>query len=159
MKITIITVGKLKEKYWKDAISEYEKRLSRYCNFQIIEVSDEKTTEQPSFQEADIIKEKEGNRILKALKDDMFVITLEISGKQLSSEEFADKIQSLQIKGTSHICFIIGGSLGLHQIVLNKSNYALSFSNMTFPHQLMRVVLIEQVYRCFRIINHEPYHK
>jgi 23S rRNA (pseudouridine1915-N3)-methyltransferase len=159
MKITIITVGKLKEKYWKDAIGEYVKRLGRYCNFQILEVSDEKTMEQPSFQEAEIIKDKEGTRILKALKDDMFVITLEINGIHLSSEEFAYKIQTLQIKGNSHICFIIGGSLGLHQMVLKKSNYSLSFSNMTFPHQLMRVVLVEQIYRCFRIINHEPYHK
>ena len=105
------------------------------------------------------IRSKEGERILKYIKDDAYVITLEIKGKQLTSEELADKIDKLGIQGTSHIVFIIGGSIGLGQEVLNRSNYALSFSKMTFPHQLMRVILLEQIYRSYRIINNEPYHK
>lgn len=159
MRVTVITVGKLKEKYLKDAVNEYEKRLSRYCTFQIIEVADEKTIDDPSATESMLIKDKEANRILKYIKDDMYVITLEIEGKQLSSEEMAQQIEQLQIKGQSHVCFIIGGSLGLHDDVCKRSNYHLSFSKMTFPHQLMRVILVEQIYRAFRIIHHEPYHK
>lgn len=159
MRVTVITVGKLKEKYLKDAVNEYEKRLSRYCTFQIIEVADEKTIDDPSATESMLIKDKEANRILKYIKDDMYVITLEIEGKQLSSEEMALQIEQLQIKGQSHVCFIIGGSLGLHDDVCKRSNYHLSFSKMTFPHQLMRVILVEQIYRVFRIIHHEPYHK
>lgn len=159
MRVTVITVGKLKEKYLKDAVNEYEKRLSRYCTFQIIEVADEKTIDDPSATESMLIKDKEANRILKYIKDDMYVITLEIEGKQLSSEEMALQIEQLQIKGQSHVCFIIGGSLGLHDDVCKRSNYHLSFSKMTFPHQLMRVILVEQIYRAFRIIHHEPYHK
>ena len=159
MRVTVITVGKLKEKYLKDAVNEYEKRLSRYCTFQIIEVADEKTIDDPSATESMLIKDKEANRILKYIKDDMYVITLEIEGKQLSSEEMALQIEQLQIKGQSHVCFIIGGSLGLHDDVCKRSDYHLSFSKMTFPHQLMRVILVEQIYRAFRIIHHEPYHK
>lgn len=159
MKITVITVGKIKEKYLKDAIAEYSKRLSKYCKLEIIEVADEKTPDNASEVVEDSIRSKEAERILKYVKDDAYVITLEIVGKQLSSEELADKIDKLGVQGTSHIIFIIGGSIGLGKEVLNKSNYALSFSKMTFPHQLMRVILLEQVYRSYRIISNEPYHK
>lgn len=159
MKITVITVGKIKEKYLKDAIAEYSKRLSKYCKLEIVEVADEKTPDNASDIVEDVIRSKEAERILKFVKDDAFVITLEINGKQLSSEELADKIEKLAVQGTSHIIFIIGGSIGLGQEVLQKSNYALSFSKMTFPHQLMRVILLEQIYRSYRIINGEPYHK
>lgn len=159
MKITVITVGKIKEKYLKDAIVEYSKRLSKYCKLEIVEVADEKTPDNASEVVEDSIRSKEAERILKYVKDDAFVITLEIKGKQLTSEELADKIDKLGVQGTSHIIFIIGGSIGLGQEVLQKSDYALSFSKMTFPHQLMRVILLEQVYRSYRIINGEPYHK
>ena len=159
MKITVITVGKIKEKYLKDAIDEYSKRLSKYCKLEIVEVADEKTPDNASDVVEDAIRTKEAERILKYVKDDAFVITLEINGTQLSSEELADKIDKLGVQGISHIIFIIGGSIGLGQDILQKSNYALSFSKMTFPHQLMRVILLEQIYRSYRIINGEPYHK
>lgn len=159
MKITLITVGKVKEKYWKDAIAEYSKRLSKYCRLEIVEVADEKTPENASDTMEDAIRGKEGERILKFIKEDMFVITLEIAGKMLSSEELADKIDSLGIQGKSSIAFVIGGSIGLGTEVLKRSDYALSFSKMTFPHQLMRVILLEQIYRSYRIINGQPYHK
>ena len=159
MKITIITVGKMKEKYLKDAIAEYSKRLSKYCKLEIVEVADEKTPENASEVVEDAIRSKEAERILKYVKEDAFVITLEIAGKQLTSEEFADKIEQLGVRGVSHIIFIIGGSIGLGKEVLAKSDFALSFSKMTFPHQLMRVILLEQVYRSYRIISGEPYHK
>lgn len=159
MKITILTVGKMKEKYLRDAIAEYSKRLSRYCKLEIIEVADEKTPENASETVEDAIRSKEGERLLKNVRDGAFVITLEIGGKQLTSEELADKIDTLGVQGVSHIIFIIGGSIGLGKEVLTRSDYALSFSKMTFPHQLMRVILLEQVYRSYRIINGEPYHK
>lgn len=159
MKITLITVGKIKEKYLRDAIAEYTKRLSKYCKLEIIEVADEKTPDNASETVEEQIRNKEGERILKNIKDDAYVITLEILGKQLTSEQLADKIDTLGIQGTSHIVFIIGGSIGLGQNVLKRSNYSLSFSKMTFPHQLMRVILLEQIYRSYRIINGEPYHK
>ena len=159
MKITLITVGKIKEKYLKDAIAEYTKRLSKYCKLEIIEVADEKTPDNASETVEEQIRSKEADRILKNIKDDVYVITLEINGKQLTSEELANKIDALGIQGTSHIVFIIGGSIGLGREVLQRSNYALSFSKMTFPHQLMRVILLEQIYRSYRIINNEPYHK
>lgn len=159
MRITLLTVGKIKEKYLKEAISEYSKRLSRYCSLEIIEVSDEKTPEQASQTVEKQIREKEGERLLKQIRDDMYVITLEIQGKMLSSEELAAKMEDLGIQGKSHIAFVIGGSIGLGREVVKRSDYALSFSKMTFPHQLMRVILLEQVYRAYRIINGEPYHK
>ena len=159
MKITVITVGKIKEKYLRDAIAEYAKRLSRYCKLEIIEVADEKTPDQASETVEEQIRDKEGERILKYIRDDMYVITLEIDGKMLSSEELADKINMLGIQGQSSVAFVIGGSIGLGREVLKRSDYALSFSKMTFPHQLMRVILLEQVYRSYRIINGEPYHK
>ena len=159
MKITLITVGKIKEKYLKDAIPEYSKRLSRYCKLELIEVPHEKTPDQASETVEENIRNKEGERILKHIRDDMYVITLEIGGKMLSSEELAQKIETLGIQGESSIAFVIGGSIGLGKEVLKRSDFALSFSKMTFPHQLMRVILLEQVYRSYRIINGAPYHK
>lgn len=159
MKITLITVGMIKEKYLKDAIAEYSKRLSRYCKLEIVEVADEKTPDNASDTVEDAIRDKEGERILKYIKEDAYVITLEIAGKMLTSEEMAEKIEKLGVQGTSHIIFIIGGSIGLGREILKRSDYALSFSKMTFPHQLMRVILLEQIYRSYRIMNHEPYHK
>ena len=159
MKITVITVGKIKEKYLKDAIAEYSKRLSRYCKLEILEVADEKTPDGASEIVEENIREKEGERILKLIKEDAYVITLEITGKMLTSEELADRIETLGIQGKSHLVFVIRGSIGLGREVLRRSDYALSFSKMTFPHQLMRVILLEQIYRSYRIINGEPYHK
>ena len=159
MKITLITVGKIKEKYLRDAIAEYSKRLSKYCKLEIVEVADEKTPDHASETVENAIREKEGERILRYVKDDAYVITLEIGGRMLGSEELAEKIEGLGIRGKSHIIFIIGGSLGLGPEVMKKSDYALSFSKMTFPHQLMRVILLEQIYRSYRIISGEPYHK
>ena len=159
MKITIVTVGKIKEKYLKDAIAEYSKRLSKYCKLEIIEVADEKTPDNASEVVEEQIRAKEGERILKHIKDEAYVITLEINGKMLSSEDLAEKIDTLGVKGISHIVFVIGGSIGLGTEVLKRSDFALSYSKMTFPHQLMRVILLEQVYRSYRIINGEPYHK
>ena len=159
MKITLLTVGKIKEKYLKDAIAEYSKRLSKYCKLEIIEVADEKTPDNASEVVENVIRDKEGERLLKYVKDDAFVITLEIKGKMMTSEELAEKIDTLGIRGVSHIMFIIGGSIGLGEDVIKRSDFALSFSKMTFPHQLMRVILLEQVYRAYRIMNGEPYHK
>lgn len=159
MRITLITVGKIKEKYLRDAIAEYSKRLSRYCKLEIIEVMDEKTPDHASGAMEDAIREKEAERILKYIKEGSYIFTLEILGKQLTSEELAEKIDRLGVQGESHLVFIIGGSLGLGDQILKKSNSALSFSKMTFPHQLMRVILLEQIYRSYRIINGEPYHK
>ncbi|MDM8236705.1 23S rRNA (pseudouridine(1915)-N(3))-methyltransferase RlmH [[Ruminococcus] torques] len=159
MKISVIAVGKIKEKYLKDAVTEYSKRLSRYCKLEIIEAADEKTPDHASVAVEDTIRAKEGERLLKHIRDDMYVITLEIGGKMLTSEEFAEKIETLGVQGKSSIAFVIGGSIGLGEEVLKRSDFALSFSKMTFPHQLMRVVLLEQVYRGYRIVNGEPYHK
>ena len=159
MNITIICVGKIKEKYLTDAIKEYSKRLSKYCKLNIIEVADEKTDENASDNLNEIVKDKEGERILKNIKDNSYIITLEIGGKMLSSEELASKIDEITMFENSNITFIIGGSLGLSKNISNISNYKLSFSKMTFPHQLMRVILLEQIYRSFRILKNEPYHK
>lgn len=159
MKITILCVGKVKEKFYRDAIAEYSKRLSRYCKLEIIEVSDEKTSEQATQTEIDIVKNKEGERLLKNIKDDAYVFCLAIDGKQLDSVELSQKMDKLMIGGKSHLVFVIGGSLGLSDDVLKRADYKLSFSKMTFPHQLMRVILLEQIYRSFRISNNEPYHK
>ncbi len=159
MKITVLCVGKVKEKFYRDAIDEFTKRLSRYCKLEIVEVADEKTEEQSSDTEIRLVKEKEGERLLKNIKDDAYVIALCIDGKQLDSEELSEKIEKLGIQGTSHIYFIIGGSLGLGDEVVKRADFKLSFSKMTFPHQLMRVILLEQIYRGYRIMNNEPYHK
>jgi 23S rRNA (pseudouridine1915-N3)-methyltransferase len=159
MKITIISVGKIKEKYLRDAISEYAKRLGKYCKLELIETADEKTPDHASSTQKDLIRAREAERILKHVREGAYIITLEIEGKELSSEKLAEKIETLGIQGNSHIIFIIGGSIGLGEDVLDKSDFALSFSKMTFPHQLMKVILLEQIYRSFRIINGEPYHK
>lgn len=159
MKITLVTVGKVKERYLRDAIAEYSKRLSRYCRLEILEVADEKTPEHMSETEALQIKQREGERILHHLRDDEYVIALAIEGDMLTSEQFAAKINNLGLHGTSHIALVIGGSLGLDPRVMKRANYALSFSKMTFPHQLMRVILLEQVYRAYKINAGEPYHK
>lgn len=159
MRITVVCVGKIKEKFYKDAVAEYEKRLSKYCRLEIVEVADEKTPEGTNTLQKEKILEKEAGRILEKIRDDALVCTLEISGKKLSSEGFAEWMQRLAVGGSSHITFVIGGSLGLHMSVRARSNFALSFSDMTFPHQLMRVILCEQIYRAFRIINGDPYHK
>lgn len=158
MKISIVCIGKIKEKFYKDAIKEYEKRLSAYSKLNIIEINDEKVkTENDS--EIKIAMEKEGKNILSKIKEGQYVVTLEILGKNFSSEELADKMNSLALQGNSDIVFVIGGSYGLSDEVKKRSNLALSFSRMTFPHQLMRVVLVEQIYRAFKIIKKEPYHK
>ncbi|MDD7402347.1 MAG: 23S rRNA (pseudouridine(1915)-N(3))-methyltransferase RlmH [Butyribacter sp.] len=159
MKITILTVGKIKEKYFTDAIKEYSKRLSRYCKLEMIEVADEKTLEGASQREEEIIRTREGERLKKYIKEDSYVIALAIEGKQYSSEDFSEKIRHLGVQGKSHITFIIGGSIGLSDEILKNAKELLSFSKMTFPHQLMRVVLLEQIYRAYRIMNGEPYHK
>lgn len=159
MKITVVTVGKIKEKFFEEAIREYSKRLSRYCRLEILQVADEKTPDKASEALENQIKEKEGERILAQIRDGAYVIALAIEGKMLDSEELADKINTLGISGVSQIIFVIGGSLGLSKKVLDRADYKLSFSRMTFPHQLMRVVLLEQVYRGYRIICGEPYHK
>lgn len=159
MNITLITVGKIKEKFLKDAVDEYTKRLSRYCKIKIVELQDEKTPDNASEKDMLSIKEKEGNSILKNIKDSMFVIALDLKGQNLSSEQFARYIEALGVKGESHIAFIIGGSLGISQKVLERANYKLCFSKMTFPHQLFRVMLLEQIYRGYRIVKGEPYHK
>ena len=159
MNITILCVGQIKEKYFRDAIAEYQKRLSRYCKVQMIEVADEKTKENASEAENDLIRKKEGERLLKHIKDSDYCITLEIDGKMLTSEGLSKEIDRLGLAGKSSLVFVIGGSIGLDTAVLKRSDYALSFSKMTFPHQLMRVILLEQIYRSYRIMRGEPYHK
>lgn len=157
--ISIICVGKIKEKYWNDAIDEYSKRLSRYCKLNIIEVADEKTPDNapPAIEEQ--IKKKEGERILKAIDSNAHVCALAIKGKKYTSEGLSDFISKQGVNGVNHIQFVIGGSLGLSDEVLARANSQISFSDMTFPHQMMRVILLEQIYRSYRIINNEPYHK
>ena len=159
MKITLVTVGKIKEKFYTDAIAEYSKRLSRYCKLDIVQVADEKTPDSAGEAVERQIKEKEGERILSSIKDGAYVIALAIDGEMLDSVELSEKINGLGIGGVSQIVFVIGGSLGLSDAVLRRADYKLSFSKMTFPHQLMRVVLLEQIYRSYRIIGGEPYHK
>lgn len=159
MKITLVSVGKLKEKYLKQGIQEYMKRLSAYAKVDIVEVADEKAPENMSDAEMLEVKRKEGERILSHINQDTYVITLEINGKMLSSEQLAAKMDELATYGKSKIAFVIGGSLGISEDVQKRSDLALSFSKMTFPHQVMRLILLEQVYRSFRINRGEPYHK
>lgn len=159
MKITILAVGKIKEKYFTEAIKEYSKRLSRYATLKIIEVDDEKTPDHAPPALAAQIRQREGERLLKALKDDAYLIALAIDGQSLDSPALAQTIEKLGVQGHAHLAFLIGGSLGLSQEVLSKADLRLSFSKLTFPHQLMRVILLEQIYRSFRIIKNEPYHK
>lgn len=157
--VNIICVGKIKEKFFKDSIDEYSKRLSKYCNLNIIELPDEKIPNNASEKEMSIIKEKEGTNILNNIKKDNYIICLDLKGKQFTSEDFSNKINNISINQTGSITFIIGGSLGISQNVLDKANELISFSKMTFPHQLFRVILLEQIYRAFKIINNETYHK
>ena len=159
MRISVICVGRVKEQYLRDAIAEYSKRLGRYCKLDIIEVADEKTPEHASEGVERQIRAKEGGRIAKHIRPDAYVIALAIDGQQVTSEGFARKIDQLGIQGVSHIQFVIGGSIGMDDAILRQANYKLSFSKMTFPHQLMRVILLEQVYRAYKINAHEPYHK
>ncbi|WP_036835985.1 23S rRNA (pseudouridine(1915)-N(3))-methyltransferase RlmH [Pontibacillus litoralis] len=157
MKLSIISVGKLKEKYLKQGIAEYTKRLGPYANIELHEVPDEKAPENLSQAQMEEVKHKEGQRILNKITQDTYVITLEIEGKPLTSEKLAEHLDQLATYGKSKVAFIIGGSLGLSNEVIERSNYALSFSKMTFPHQMMRLMLLEQVYRAFRINRGEPY--
>ncbi len=159
MQIDIVCVGKIKEAFFRSALEEYKKRLGRYCRLNELEVTDEKTPENASEDETRQIKEKEGLRILSRLKDDAYVIALAIEGKGFSSEALAEELEKLSVRGVSHLQFVIGGSLGLSDTVLKRADLLLSFSRMTFPHQLMRVILLEQIYRTFRIRRNEPYHK
>ncbi|MCH9274875.1 23S rRNA (pseudouridine(1915)-N(3))-methyltransferase RlmH [Bifidobacterium amazonense] len=159
MQIDIIAVGKVKESYLRDAIAEYSKRLGRYCKLGIIEVADEKTPENASEGVERQIRAKEGERIARHLRDNAYVIALAIDGRMLSSEGLANEINQLGLRGVSHIQLVIGGSIGLDDAILRRADYKLSFSKMTFPHQLMRVILLEQIYRAFKINAHEPYHK
>ncbi len=159
MNITFVTVGKIKEKYFRDAVAEYQKRLSKYCKLEIIEVADEKTPDKASETLEDQIRQKEAERILKNIKENAYCIALAIDGRKRDSVGLAEHIERLGLGGKSSLVFVIGGSLGLHDSVIRRADEKLSFSDMTFPHQLMRVILIEQIYRCYRIINGEPYHK
>ncbi|MBC8590904.1 23S rRNA (pseudouridine(1915)-N(3))-methyltransferase RlmH [Wansuia hejianensis] len=159
MNINIIVVGKIKEKYMREGIQEFQKRLSRYCNLKIIEIDDEKAPENLSNKDMERVKEKEGKKILSKIPQNTFIISLEIEGKQFSSEELSKRVENLMVSGVNDMTFIIGGSLGLSEEVKTRSNLKLSFSKMTFPHQLMRLILLEQVYRSFRIMKGEPYHK
>ena len=159
MKVTILCVGKIKEDFYRKAILEYEKRLGRYCKVDIIEVADEKTLDSASAALEAQIKEKEGERLLRHVREGMYVVALAIDGLHLDSVQLSEKIDRLGVSGNSHLAFVIGGSLGLSRQVLKRADERISFSQLTFPHQLMRVILLEQIYRSFRIIRHEPYHK
>ena len=159
MNITLITVGKIKEKYFRDTIAEYQKRLSKYCRLEIVEVADEKTPDKASETEEAQIRQREAARILKAVRDNAYCIALTIDGKKRDSVNLATHIEQLGLSGKSNLVFVIGGSLGLYDSVVQRADETLSFSELTCPHQLMRVILLEQIYRCFRIINNEPYHK
>jgi 23S rRNA (pseudouridine1915-N3)-methyltransferase len=159
MNITVVCIGKLKERYWSEAIQEYSKRLGKYCTLAINELKEEKAPDNASPAEEMAVKEAEGKGILKQIKKEAFVIALEIQGNELISEALSEKIEALGIAGKSDLVFIIGGSLGLSEEVLARADYRLSFSKMTFPHQMMRVILLEQIYRSFKIIRNETYHK
>ena len=159
MEIRILTVGKIKEKYLSDGIAEYAKRLGRYCKLSFFQVPDEKTPDKASDALNIQIKDTEGERLMKYIRDQDYVIALAIDGKMLDSVELSEKIEKLGVSGISSVAFVIGGSLGLSEKVLQRADYKLSFSKMTFPHQLMQMILLEQIYRGYRIMNHDPYHK
>lgn len=159
MRITVLCVGKIKEKYLQQGIAEYSKRLGRYIKLDILEVPDEKTPDRASAAQEAQIRDIEGERLLKHIRPDDFVVTMAIDGKMLDSVELSRQIETWGVQGKSHLVFVIGGSLGLSKAVLQRGDYALSFSRLTFPHQLMRMILLEQIYRSYRIMNHEPYHK
>lgn len=159
MNINIVCVGKLKERYWTDAVTEYLKRLSRYCRMEIVELKEARLLDHASPAEEEQVKTVEGESILRSLSADSYVIALDVKGKQLSSEQLSEKIENLALEGRSTVDFIIGGSLGLSEAVRKRADFRLSFSAMTFPHQMMRVILLEQIYRAFKISRNEPYHK
>ncbi len=159
MKITVVAVGKIKEKFFADAVSEYRKRLGRYCKLEILQVADENTPDGVSEALEKQIKDREGERILSHIRDGEYVFALAIEGKMMSSEEMAQKMERLGVEGRSQVVFVIGGSLGLSEAVIRRADEHLSFSKMTFPHQLMRVILLEQIYRSYRIMTGGPYHK
>lgn len=159
MKIKLVTVGKLKEKYLVDGIKEYVKRLNAYCKVEMIEVPDKPIPDKASEHTEDIIKDKEANKIVSKIKDDEYVIVLDLHGKEIDSVAFSKQIEECMIRGKSTITFVIGGSLGLGQAIIERANYRLCFSKMTFPHQLMKLVLVEQIYRAFKIMKNETYHK
>ena len=159
MKIRVVAVGKVKERFYEDAIAEYGKRLSRYCKLELVQVADEKTPDGASPVQEKQIKEKEGERILSRIREGDYVIALAIEGKMPDSLELAAKLETLGIQGKSQVVFVIGGSLGLSEAVMKRADESLSFSKMTFPHQLMRVILLEQIYRGYLIMTGEPYHK
>lgn len=156
--INIICVGKLKEKYLKEAVSEYSKRLSKYCNLSFTEIPDERLPVKINENTINEVKSKEGYKILNTIKKDSYILILDLKGKQFTSEEFSDKLENITVRGYSNITFIIGGTLGISQKVLKESNELISFSKMTFPHQLIRVFLLEQLFRAFKISNNETYH-
>ena len=159
MKITVVAVGKIKEKFFADAVSEYRKRLGRYCKLEILQVADEKTPDGAGEALEKQIKDREGERLLSHIRDGEYVFALAIEGKMMSSEEMAQKMERLGVEGRSQVVFVIGGSLGLSEAVIRRADEHLSFSKMTFPHQLMRVILLEQIYRSYRIMTGGPYHK
>lgn len=159
MKFTLVAVGKLKEKYLKEGIGEYSKRLSRFCELQIVEVEDEQAPENLSEAQAVQVKKKEAERIIKKVKEGSTLIVLDLKGKKLDSEGFAEKLNSFFVSGKSHVTFVIGGSLGLDDELVQKADFRLCLSDMTFPHQLARLILLEQIFRAFKILNGETYHK
>ena len=159
MNITVICIGKLKENYWKDAVAEYIKRLKSYCRTEIVELKESRLAANPSRADELSVIQAEGEEILGKISSDAYVITLEIKGKKLSSEKLSEKLGELALDGHSNITFVIGGSLGLSEDVSKRADFKLSFSDMTFPHQMMRVILLEQIYRSFKILHNEPYHK
>lgn len=159
MKFTLVAVGKLKEKYLKEGIGEYSKRLSRFCELQIFEVEDEQAPEDLSEAQAVQVKKKEAERIIKKVKEGSTLIVLDLKGKKLDSEGFAEKLNSFFVSGKSHVTFVIGGSLGLDDELVQKADFRLCLSDMTFPHQLARLILLEQIFRAFKILNGETYHK
>ena len=159
MNITVICIGKLKESYWRDAVKEYSKRLGGYCSLDIVELKESRLAANPSPADELAVKVKEGEEILSHIRPSSWVVTLEIQGKKLSSEKLAEKIEDWSLEGRSDLVFVIGGSLGLSPDVSKRADFKLSFSDMTFPHQMMRVILLEQIYRSFRITRGEPYHK
>ncbi|MBE6031913.1 MAG: 23S rRNA (pseudouridine(1915)-N(3))-methyltransferase RlmH [Firmicutes bacterium] len=159
MNIRILCIGKLKESYWVDAVKEYSKRLSSYCSLSIEELKEEKLPEKASGAQEELVKKAEGERILARIRENSVVVVLDVKGKQLSSEALAEKIQTFALEGKSNLDFVIGGSLGHSAEILQRADFKLSFSPMTFPHQMMRVILLEQIYRSFKIIRNETYHK
>lgn len=159
MKITIAAVGKLKERYLKDGMAEYAKRLSRFCEFEIIEVDDEHAPDSLSPAQEAQVRQREAERLLKRVREGSYIVLLDLAGQQAGSEAFSAKLESVMLSGSSHITFIIGGSLGLDQSLIDAANYRLCLSKMTFPHQLVRLILIEQIYRAFKIMKNETYHK